>query len=390
LTAQEFVDDIYRYFEAHASGSFRVIPLPVADTQRSSPLSDASVPAPASVVGTRRAPRPMISVVIPTFNGGRYLAQTLDSVLAQTDVSTELIVVDDCSTDNTQDVLRPYAGRIRSVRLAANHGGPARPRNVGVQAARGECIALLDGDDVMLPGKLAEQHSFLLRHADIPLVFTNFRNFSDENPQQEDFLRTHLLFQQMTKEHLGRAHYRIRRTDAFETLLGDNFIGTSGVVFRAALASAIGLFDESLKNSDDLDWWFRLTKVYDLGYIDKIYHERRLHPANISARPSALHARIEVYRRRWPDASSPTARNHLHQSLSNNYFGVGYQHRLAGRRLTPLWYYGRSWYHSKRRLLIARSMLAALLQLRPRVDRPPSTPRRLPSCRVPSAKEPPR
>ena len=369
LTAHAFVDEIYRYFETHTSESFRVVCLPAQDAPLLSRLSHAVASSATSAHRTSTVARPMVSVIIPTYNASQYLEPTLDSVLSQADVSMEVIVVDDCSTDDTPGLMRRYAERVKYIRLEKNYGGPARPRNVGVQSATGECIALLDGDDVMFPGKLAEQYAFLACHTDIPFVFTNFCNFSDERPHQEDFLSTHLLFHRMPKEHLGKEHYRIRRTEAFETLLGDNFIGTSGVVFRAPLASAIGLFDETLKNSDDLDWWFRLTKVHDIGYINKVCHMRRVHPANISSRPSALYARLEVYTRRRRDVASKRARKNLHESLADNYFGLGYQQRLAGRRLRPVVSYGLSWYYSKWRIHLVRSMLAALLQIRPRSER---------------------
>jgi glycosyltransferase involved in cell wall biosynthesis len=369
LTARTFVQDVYEYFAAHVGESFHVVRLPARAAEDPQHSVETTAHSLALSQRTRPISQPMVSVVIPTYNAAQYLGPTLDSVLAQADVSMEVIVVDDCSTDDTPTLMRRYADRAQYIRLDKNHGGPARPRNVGVRAAAGQCVALLDGDDVMLPGKLAEQYAFLALHADIPFVFTNFRDFSDEQPQQPDFLSDHRLFHQMPKEPFGREHFRIRHVDAFETLLGDNFIGTSGVLFLASLAPEIGPFDESLRNSDDLDWWFRLTKAHDIGYIDKVYHMRRRHPGNISSRPSALYARLEVYTRRQPDLSSRRARKHFRETLSDNYFGLGYQQRLAGKRLAPILSYSRSWYYSKRRLHIARSMLAALLQLRPHSPR---------------------
>jgi len=96
-----------------------------------------------------------VSVIIPAYNGDRYLNEAIDSVLNQTYSNTEIIVVDDGSTDRTQQQLRSYGARIRSV--YQNNQGVAAARNHGLQLAQGELIAFLDQDDVLLPHKLALQ-----------------------------------------------------------------------------------------------------------------------------------------------------------------------------------------------------------------------------------------
>src|SRR5436190_15499550 len=119
----------------------------------------------------------MISVIIPAYNSAAYLPETLHSIVSQSVKDVEVIVIDDGSTDGTAAVAAAFGNTVRGIRVD-HSGGPARPRNIGIQAARGELIALFDGDDIMLPGKLEEQQAFLADHPDIPLVFTNFQNFS--------------------------------------------------------------------------------------------------------------------------------------------------------------------------------------------------------------------
>jgi glycosyltransferase involved in cell wall biosynthesis len=99
-----------------------------------------------------------VSVIVPTHNRAGLLEQAIDSVLAQTFASFELIVVDDGSTDHTSALLSGYAGRIR-IKRQINQGVSAA-RNLGMAAAAGEFIALLDSDDYWLPAKLARQVAF--------------------------------------------------------------------------------------------------------------------------------------------------------------------------------------------------------------------------------------
>ncbi len=105
---------------------------------------------------------PLVSIVIATYNLGRYLPETLDSALAQTHPLTEIIVIDDGSTDDTGAAIHPYLSRIRFRRI--EHAGLAAARNTGLRMATGEYIALLDADDLWLPEKLAVQLDVARRH----------------------------------------------------------------------------------------------------------------------------------------------------------------------------------------------------------------------------------
>src|SRR4051812_3217208 len=96
-----------------------------------------------------------VSVVIATYNHGRYLREAIDSALAQTHPPLEVIVVDDGSTDDTAEILQTYGGRIRAMRQA--NAGVAAARNAGLAAASGRYVGFLDSDDVWAPDKLARQ-----------------------------------------------------------------------------------------------------------------------------------------------------------------------------------------------------------------------------------------
>ena len=103
---------------------------------------------------------PLVSVVIPMFNSAKFIPQTLESLLYQTMLDFEVVVVDDCSTDNSVAVVESYAekfgGRLHVVKLPKNTGTPGLPRNVGIQFARGKYIAFLDSDDLFTKTALEE------------------------------------------------------------------------------------------------------------------------------------------------------------------------------------------------------------------------------------------
>ena len=118
---------------------------------------------------------PLISCIVPVFNGERFLAEALDSILGQTYRPLEIIVVDDGSTDATPEVAAGYAPRVSCLRQ--DNRGAASAKNRGVSASRGELIAFLDADDLWLPGKLERQEAWLRERPGFRLCFTRFQNF---------------------------------------------------------------------------------------------------------------------------------------------------------------------------------------------------------------------
>ena len=125
---------------------------------------------------------PKVSVVMPAYNASQYITATVDSVLAQSESDWELIVVDDCSTDDTRDKISDFAKsdpRIRLIALEKNFGGPAGPRNVGIREARSGLVAFLDSDDIWHPDKLKIQLGVV---EDVPSAFvcSSMTDFADE------------------------------------------------------------------------------------------------------------------------------------------------------------------------------------------------------------------
>lgn len=195
---------------------------------------------------------PLVSVVIPMYNSQEFISECIDSVLAQTYQNIELIIVDDCSTDDSVSVVQTYCekgDRVKLIKLSSNSGGPAKPRNVGIKASHGKYIAFIDADDLWFEGKTADQVQ-LMEENDYNITSTRAL-FVTKN---EKILLVP-QFLSLIRPEIPTIHGIIRH----------NFIIMSSIV---ATPSAIGLFDEDLALSsvEDHKKWLELFSNKDTRY----------------------------------------------------------------------------------------------------------------------------
>jgi glycosyltransferase involved in cell wall biosynthesis len=195
---------------------------------------------------------PGLSLVIAAYNHARYLAAAVDSVLAQTR-STEVIVVDDGSTDDTPAVLAPFAGRVRMHRQ--DNRGLSAARNAGLALARGDYIGFLDADDVIAPTKLAKQAAIL--DADPRVGWT----YCDVRIEDEVTGESRLASE--------RFRYQDRQLDGwlFPELVRGNFMPVMAPLVRRDALTAAGEFDARLTPMEDWDLWLRLSLVAAARYV---------------------------------------------------------------------------------------------------------------------------
>lgn len=179
-----------------------------------------------------------ISVVIPTHNRARTLLRALDSVLAQSYPADEIIVVDDGSTDDTGDLVARHFPGVRY--LHQRNRGVSAARNLGIRAARGNWLALLDSDDAWLPTKLAAQVSLLGDRPGHRLCHT-----------EEIWIRNGVRVNAMKKHAKGGGHI-------FQACLELCVISPSSALIHRTLFDEVGLFDESLPACEDYDLWLRV------------------------------------------------------------------------------------------------------------------------------------
>jgi glycosyltransferase involved in cell wall biosynthesis len=195
---------------------------------------------------------PGVSLIIATYNHGRYLGAALDSVLAQTR-PTEIIVVDDGSTDDTPAVLARFAPRVRVHRQ--DNRGLSAARNAGLELARGDYIGFLDADDVIAPTKLAAQAAVLDADPEVGWTYCDVR--IDDEVTGESRLASE------------RFHYAGRRLDGwiFSELVRGNFMPVMAPLIRRQALAAAGEFDARLTPMEDWDLWLRLSLVAPVRYV---------------------------------------------------------------------------------------------------------------------------
>jgi glycosyltransferase involved in cell wall biosynthesis len=201
-----------------------------------------------------------ISVVIPTYNCSRYLAEALESVFAQTYPVHEVIIVDDGSTDAIEKVIRPFRGRVTYIRQ--DNKGASVARNLGLAQASGSFIALLDADDVWLPRKLGAQIDALVRYPEATASFTPVTEKDGWAPCEKAICPPADV-----------------SNDAFwMRLWSGNFIQPSTVIMRHEAVQAAGLFDEGIRFCEDWEYWFRLLKLGPFVQIPEALCYYRAHP----------------------------------------------------------------------------------------------------------------
>ena len=229
--------------------------------------------------------KPVISVIVPTYDYGRFIGDSIRSVLEQTYTSYEIIVIDDGSSDETTSVLQQFDGRIRYV--YQENRGPSAARNLGIKIARGEYISFLDADDLWTPNKLELQLSDINSHPDIGMVFSDCQTFTAETIVKTSFLAGKSIDMNMISQK--------PISQAFMKLLLDNFITTSSVMVRKECFEKIGLFNESLRSVEDRDLWLRISASFGITGIPFILCRKRLHECNISRdNEVAIYCRLQV------------------------------------------------------------------------------------------------
>ena len=197
---------------------------------------------------TQFSNKPLVSVIIPTYNRGWIVGEAIDSVLDQDFRDYELIVVDDGSDDNTPAILAAYGKKIKVLRQS--NRGVSAARNYGITAATGRLIAFLDSDDIWLPRKLFTQVKFFAENPDAVINQTEerwIRNGVRVNPKKR-----HLKFSGMI----------------FERSLTLCLVSPSAVMIKKGLFDSVGVFDEHLPACEDYDLWLRISCRYPVHLID--------------------------------------------------------------------------------------------------------------------------
>jgi glycosyltransferase involved in cell wall biosynthesis len=202
-----------------------------------------------------------VSVIISTYNHANLLPQAIDSLLNQTRVPDEIIVIDDGSTDNTPEVFEQYQESIIGIRQS--NKGLAGGRNTGLRSAQGDLIAFLDADDYLPPESIEKRARCLEQNPEFKVVYcnaliTDLQNhpiglFTDARPGPRP---SGMIFVQLAQYNIVLVH---------------------ACMFWRKCLEEVGVFDESLRSVEDYDFWLRMAAVYPFLYLDEPLVYYRVH-----------------------------------------------------------------------------------------------------------------
>ena len=211
--------------------------------------------------------KPVVSVIVPTYNRAELLGSTIESLLASQVPDLEVVIVDDGSTDDTESVVAAYGGPVKYVRQ--NNAGPAAARNRGFAASQGCYVAYLDDDDRWHPGAVARLCETLDRHPHLPCVFGDT---SMGNPEDGyvSFAETYggAAFAALPASPLGTHLKLFDRWPFFRALAKRNVMFLGSLLLRRRTVEYLRGFDESLRGAADWEFFLRLAASYDLAFED--------------------------------------------------------------------------------------------------------------------------
>ncbi|GAB3637402.1 hypothetical protein GCM10027422_29920 [Hymenobacter arcticus] len=205
----------------------------------------------------------IVTVIIPTHNYGRYIAETLDSLLAQTYPHWECLIVDDGSVDDTREVVNAYVAKDQRFRyFYQNCQGVSAARNYGLKQATGTYIQFLDADDLLPICKLTRHTDYLRQHPEVDIVYSSVRYFANNDQSKLSFSFDMANIEWMPQ--VDATPY-----SALSHLMHRNIMPIHAPLSRAALLSRVGSFSSTMKHCEDWDYWFRCAAIGgQIRYLD--------------------------------------------------------------------------------------------------------------------------
>lgn len=254
--------------------------------------------------------KPLVSVIMPVYNAEAFVAEAIESVLAQTYPHWELIIVDDGSTDASPEILKRYTDP-RIVTIRQQNKGEGGARNTGLERAKGETIGFLDADDAYLPTALADFVEYLHQHREVDVAYAD-GYYCDE------LLRPLRRFSECR---LGTHEGRILEPLVLSPVVVSPTLGMA--VRRAQVEAGHVRFDESLRYGVDWDFWIQLAQQARYGNLPKLIGRYRLHATSMTrgATQRALNeklvpGRLKVLHAAWfNDLSLPTRQRFFYYLL---------------------------------------------------------------------------
>jgi glycosyltransferase involved in cell wall biosynthesis len=216
-----------------------------------------------------------VDVIIPAFNAAHYLPVAIESVTSQTFDDWRILLVDDGSTDNTVEVVAPYLDRLgsRISYIKQNNRGLPAARNTAIRASTSEFLALLDADDVWLPNRLAESLRTLADRPQAGLAYGLVTHIDPEGRLGTTFEGN----RRYAEGHIAPYIY-MRKVE----------LPCPTLTFRRKCVDEVGLFDETMRATEDRDLWLRIALRYEVAFVPKVIAYYRTSPTSMSTDPNRM------------------------------------------------------------------------------------------------------
>jgi glycosyltransferase involved in cell wall biosynthesis len=271
---------------------------------------------------------PLISVVIPCYNYGHYLGESLSSVLNQTYKNLEIVCVNDGSTDNTDEAIKPFLHDPRVRYMKQENAGQAKARNVGIRNSSGSLIAFLDADDKWEEDKLEKQVP-LFGDEKVGVVYSRSRFMGPEGEKLD--LETTGRYVQPCAGYVA------------QQLFCDNFVPFSSCVIRREALEKVGLFSTSAEPSEDWDLLLRASVYYNFAYIDEpLLVYRRGHFGQVSSNTERVYTAQNLIRQKFLDAHPNIVPGSIiRNAMMHRYLSRGYTYEDTSLKESAR-YYGKA------------------------------------------------
>ncbi len=258
-----------------------------------------------------------IAVVIPAYNRARHVASALESVLAQTRAPSEIIVVDDGSTDDTAAVAESFGANV----LRQSNAGVSAARNAGVRIARSPWIAFLDSDDLWAANKLDVQWEALEACHETGMVFSDFSYFDDATGETMGTtkLQREAHYADVVRQCIGSASFSCEPNSFGRALVQGLFTSVETMIVRRDLLLSIGIFDTDLRTAEDWELFLRLAVATTASVVEMpLVYARRMHSPRLTEDVAGSYrayadiaARIEKHPGRYPAGAFEVFRSRL-------------------------------------------------------------------------------
>lgn len=217
--------------------------------------------------------QPLVSLLVVTYNHSQWVEETLNSFLQQTYDNIQLIIIDDCSTDNTVDIIEAWVSKHSAPCTFIAHKtnqGVCKTYNEGVKLCEGKYYSSVSGDDLLVPTKTEKQVEFFEQQdATVGMIYSDGEMFFEDNPlRKESFIKYHRKDNIKPSGHI------------YEELLHRNYIPGMSSLVRKDVYDELGGFDENLI-FEDYDFYLRIAQKYSINYLEGSFINYRMHESNL-------------------------------------------------------------------------------------------------------------